>query len=300
MNKTLLLLLLFLLCETIAAASSRYQKECDLLVHVTFNLPIDFIRIERQIQIVESVIRQASISNVRECNCADSVWIESVNQGRRYVSYTHFSGIDTNNYIRDIPTRLDEALLYKELAMMNFFSGTDTLQYLFRRKEKKIARKELKPNNWRTFFWTFDAEYNFFRRHKYKMAESYIAYISNSDNSVEERDELISCYYYSSPLIADRFVALLAKHQDSEVYQQMTRVVAHSGNLTNVIDLVRIIQSGSTNDIQNIALVKAAYRILDHEDAGLYARLRLCRCIKSKGLEAIMAEKSISGKQYCN
>ena len=171
-------------------AQSRLDKSCKELEIVSFKDLYVEGRIISKLKETLKLIRASSKLDLKNCNCADSIWV-SLNNIKRYSKRKNLNERAPHSTLRMIPTKLDKEILKKEFEFLNLTSLEDSLQYIILRHNDKLNRRYTPLHNWMNFYHCIEAESEFLKQNKYKLKELYFELFDNANISEELRDLII-------------------------------------------------------------------------------------------------------------
>ena len=232
-----------------------------------FEDPFNFARIETQMNIVAYEHSKSDLETVLSCNCSDSAWVYLIKDRgqRRFISYTHSVHRDTNNYLRNLPTRLDVLNLDKEFEERGFNNFNDSLDYVLDRMESKVARRYEPEGNWQRFNHCVDAESRFLKENAKTQWPLYLQIFDDTSNTEATRDWMLSGVRYVGQDIEPHILQRIPEYCcDSRYFFRMTGILMVGGSDASVEYMIGVLENNDLTLDRKKGVLMALYRITDY------------------------------------
>lgn len=283
MRNELCVLIIFLglapaLCQT------GYEEACKQLVSASFEEAFKHEDIESRYD--EFLIELSSVneSELSSCNCADTVWIALLNDRRNFISYTHSLQLDTNSYLRELPTKIDVAHLQQEFKLSQLKTLKDSLELVLQRMALKDERRSYPANSWRNFYHCTEAETYFMRDNKYRLKDYYFRIIDDATRNEEIKMRVLSSFWGANSSVENAILSRIESYKNHRFFNIMLVILHTSGTERSIEPLIQMMQKNQFDTKTRNLILLVVYRILD--------RGKVRRKVR-KGFEVFLGEHQL-------
>lgn len=269
------------------AGQTQYEVACEALKRVSFYDEFNYDVIASKSVELFTLMDSITENELKECNCADTLWIASLKDRRNFISYRHSVEIDTSTYLRMLSSKLDVANLKQEFRLREFKTLQDSFNYVLTRMKEKEDKRNTPKYNWQNFYHCIEAESYFLKNHRYDLTESYFKIFDDTINSPELRSQMLYAYFNSNESIEEAILSRIESYVAHRVFYLMLGVLGTSGTEKSIDFLIQMMRKNNFELNKQKVILQAIYGITDREKISKSVTKRLKNYLEETELDKL-------------